>query len=273
MLVDKLNEDLIKTKDIFDIIYQRRSIRKFLDKEIPDEVLTSIFEAGIRAPFAAQLYSIVYTKDPEKIKKYKTGAYPTTKVLMVFLVDFRKIEKIIEHKKYQYDFDDTMLLWLAIQDATLVAENLILAAEAHGLGSVLLGATPLAADKVSELFSIPKDRVFPIVGLCLGYPDPTENTQIRPRYPLEHVVFEDSYKELSEEDLQECMKQMDKGYLEQGYYKNMNAKIPLSEKIGEDTYNFDNYSWSEHIVRKVIQGGWKDETLLSIMRRYGFNLK
>ncbi|MHA2097780.1 MAG: nitroreductase family protein [Candidatus Kariarchaeaceae archaeon] len=273
MLQSESKDKQIVTKDIFEIMHNRRSIRKFLDKEIPDEVVQGILEAGIRAPFAAQLYSIVYTRNPEKIKKYKTGAYPTTKLLMVFLVDFRKLEKIIDHKKYEYNFDDTMSLWLAIQDASLVAENLILAAEAYGLGSVLLGATPLNADKICDIFEIPKDRVYPLVGLCLGYPDPSENTNIRPRYPLEHIAFEDRYKELSNEDLAECMAQMDEGYLAQDYYKKLSGKIPLDAKIREDTYDMDNYSWSEHIVRKVIQGAWSDESLLTKLKRYKFNLQ
>lgn len=272
MLQSDSKDKQFETRDIFEIIHNRRSIRKFLDKDIPDDVVKGILEAGIRAPFAAQLYSIVYTRDPEKIKKYKTGAYPTTKLLMVFLVDFRKLEKIIKHKEYEYKYDDTMSLWLAVQDASLVAENLILAAEAYGLGSVLLGGTPLNADKICDIFEIPKERVFPLVGLCLGYPDQTENTDIRPRYPIEHVAFEDKYKELSDQDLSECMTQMDKGYLDQDYYKK-SGKIPLDSKIREDTFDLDNYSWSEHIVRKVIQGPWSEESLLSKLKRYGFNLQ
>jgi len=74
MLESKSKDKQIKNRDIFDIIHNRRSIRKFLDKEIPDDVVKGILEAGIKAPFAAQLYSIVYTRDPEKIKKYNTPA-------------------------------------------------------------------------------------------------------------------------------------------------------------------------------------------------------
>ncbi len=272
MLESESKDKLVENRDLFKIIHNRRSTRKFLDREISDEVVQGVLEAGIRAPFAAQLYSIVYTRDPDKIKKYKTGAYPTTKLLMVFLVDFRKLEQIIKYKKYEYNYDDTMSLWLAIQDASLVAENLILAAEAYGLGSVLLGGTPLNADKICEIFEIPKNRVYPLVGLCIGYPDQSENTDIRPRYPLKHIAFEDKYKELSDQDLAECMTQMNEGYLAQDYYKK-SGKIQLDEKIGEDSYDLNNYSWSEHIVRKVIQGPWSEESLLTKLKRYGFNLE
>lgn len=260
------------SKDIIEIIHHRRSIRKFLDKDIPEPVIRSILEAGIRAPFAAQLYSLVYTTDPEKIRQYKAGVYPTTKLLIVFLVDFRKIEKIIEYKGYQYNFDDSMTLWLALQDASLVAQNIILAAEAFGLGSVLLGATPLHSERICDVFSIPQDRVYPMVGLCLGYPDPKEGTMPRPRYPLKHIAFRDHYRDLEEDDIRECMEIMDAGYLSEHYYEKLDAKIPLDPDIRDDTYNYSNYSWSEHIVRKVIQGAWSDESLLEKLRKFNFKI-
>ncbi|MFX1507910.1 MAG: nitroreductase family protein [Promethearchaeota archaeon] len=255
--------------DLFDVINNRRSIRKFVDNPITDEVLNQILEAGIKAPFAAQLYSIVYTRDKEKMKKLRIGAYSTTQLLMIFLVDFRKIEKIIVQKKYQYDYDDGMLLWLGIQDASLVAENIILTADAVGLGSVLLGGAPLQTDVIKEVFNLPS-RVFPVVGLCLGYPDYGVETDVRPRYPLKYTAFEDTYHDLSDSEIQECMKSMDEGYITQGYYIKLQAKIPL--KKGKDSIDYDKYSWSEHQSRKYSQGSWKKESVLSILKRHGFNL-
>jgi len=120
--------------DLFKVIDNRRSIRKFLDKEIPDEVIEKILHAGIRAPFAYQITTIVYTKDKEKMKEVKRmGIYPSTKLFMVFFIDFNRMEKIVQQRGYNYDCDDSMLLWLGVQDVSLVAENLILAADALGL--------------------------------------------------------------------------------------------------------------------------------------------
>ena len=84
--------------NIFDIIKNRRSIRKFLDKDVPDIILEDILKSGIRAPFAAQLYSIIFTRDREKMR-LKSGVYPTTSVFMLFLLDFNKIEKIVKKRK------------------------------------------------------------------------------------------------------------------------------------------------------------------------------
>lgn len=256
-------------KNIFEIINNRRSIRKFTDQPISDEVIKKILSLGIRAPFAAQFYSIVYTRDKEKMHNLKIGVYSSTQLLIIFFVDFLKIEKIVTKRNYLYDYDDGMLLWLGIQDTSLVVENVILAAEAFGLGSVLLGGTPLQADTISEIFSIPS-RVFPVVGLCLGYPDLSEDTEIRPRYPLKYTTFEDSYVNHSEHDIIECMKVMDEGFLSQGYYAKLQAKIPL--KQGIDSIDYDHYSWSEHQSRKITQGKPRQGPLLTILRRHGINL-
>ncbi|MFX0211736.1 MAG: nitroreductase family protein [Candidatus Hodarchaeota archaeon] len=260
-------KDIDNLPNFFHVIHNRRSIRSFSQQEVPDDILEQIIQAGIRAPFAAQLYSIVFTRDSEKMKKLR-GIYSTTQVLFVFFVDFTKIEKIIDLRGYTYDYDDGMLLWLGIQDAVLAAENIILAADALGLGSVLIGGAPLQADSIATLFNVPK-RVFPIVALCLGYPDASVETDIRPRFPLKYIAFEDSYKDLSESEIQECMHQMDDGFITQGYYIKLRAKIPL--KKGADSIDYDKYSWSEHQSRKYTQGMWSKERLFSIIKRYGFN--
>jgi nitroreductase len=259
---------MTEAEKIFEIINNRRSMRWFLDKPITDEVLSRVLEAGMRAPFASQLCSVVYTRDKAKMEKVRMGSYPTSPLLLVFLIDVRRLEKIMAKRGHTYRFDDMMTLWIGLQDVTLAIENLTLAAEALGLGSVLLGNAPLRANIIAETFDIPK-RVFPVVGMNLGYPDPAENTEVRPRFPLRFSAFEDKYLDHSDADIDACMKQMDEGMLAQGYYIKEKTKIPLKE--GKDDIDFDRYSWCEHISRKMCQGRWSDDPLFTILQRHGFN--
>ncbi len=258
---------MTKEQNIFSIIENRKSLRRFLKKQIPDDVLKKILKAGIRAPFAAQLCSIVYTR--KKSLMLSLGAYPTSSVYMIFFIDVRRLEKIMTQRGHKYDFDDSMTLWLGIQDVTLAVENVILAAEALGMGSVLIGSVPNHANLISMKFKIPK-RVFPVVGLCLGYPDPREETDIRPRFPLQYSAFEDAYQDHTASEIQECMKAMDEGYLAQGYYIKLRAKIPLKTK--KDEVDYDKYSWSEHISRKFCQGRHAKDELIDTIRKQGFTI-
>ncbi|MFW9833583.1 MAG: nitroreductase family protein [Candidatus Thorarchaeota archaeon] len=255
---------------VLETIHNRRSIRRYLDKPVNDEILSQILRAGFRAPFAAQLCSVIYTRNREKMKEAGVGVYPTAPVHMIFFIDFVRLEKIMAHRGYEYGYDDMMAIWLGMQDVALMIENLTIAAESLGLGSVLYGMTPLRADSIAEVFKVPK-RVFPVVGMSIGYPDPAEDTEIRPRFPLEMAAFEDEYQNHTDEDIKKCMKEMDEGYISQGYYIKNNAKVPLVDK--EDTIGFDTYSWSEHISRKFRSVFKRGDPLIEVLRRHGFDIR
>ena len=259
-----------QSNTVIDIINNRRSIRQFLNKSVTDDILKQILEAGFRAPFAAQLCSAIYTRNREKMTEAGIGTYPTASVHLIFFIDLVRLEKIMKRRGHEYGYDDMMAIWLGMQDVTLVIENLTIAAESVGLGSVLYGVAPMRADEISKAFNVP-NRVFPVVGMSIGYPDPAENTEVRPRFPLEMAAFEDEYRHHTDDDIEECMKKMDEGYIAQGYYIKNKTKVALVEK--EDTLGFDKYSWSEHISRKFRSAFRRRDPLLEILRRHGFNLE
>ena len=258
------------TNVVLDTINHRRSIREYLDKPVIDEVLSQILEAGFRAPFAAQLCSVIYTRSRDRMKEAGIGVYPTAPVHMIFFIDLVRLEKIMTHRGHEYGDDDMMAIWLGMQDVVLMIENLTIAAESLGLGSVLYGLAPIRADKIAKTFNVPK-RVFPVVGISVGYPDPAEETEIRPRFPLEMAAFEDEYRNHTDEDIKICMKGMDEGFIAQGYYIKARTKVDLVDK--EDTIGFDKYSWSEHISRKFRSAFNRGDPLIDILRRRGFDLK
>ncbi len=255
---------------VLNTINNRRSIRKYLDKPVSNEIVSQILKAGFRAPFAAQLCSVIYTRSHEKMREAGIGVYPTAPLHMIFFIDLVRLEKIMKHRGHDYGYDDMMAIWLGIQDVVLMIENLTIAAESLGLGSVLYGLAPLRADSIAKTFSVPK-RVFPVVGMSVGYPDPAEDTEIRPRFPLEMAAFEDKYRDHTDEDIKICMKGMDEGFIAQGYYIKERTKVELVDK--EDTIGFDRYSWSEHISRKFRSAFRSGDPLLDILRRHGFDLK
>ena len=255
---------------VLNTINNRRSIREYLDKPVSNEILSLIFKAGFRAPFAAQLCSVIYTRSRDKMKEAGISVYPTAPVHMIFFIDVVRLEKIMAHRGHDYGYDDMMTLWLGMQDVVLMIQNLTIAAESLGLGSVLYGLTPLRAESIAKTFKVP-NRVFPVVGMSVGYLDPAEETEIRPRFPLEMVAFEDEYRDHTDQDIKSCMKVMDEGYIAQGYYIKSRTKVDLIDK--EDTIGFDTYSWSEHISRKFRSAFRREEPLLDILRRHGFDLK
>ena len=164
--------------------------------------------------------------------------------------------------------NDLSLLILGIQDASLMAENMVIAAESLGLASSFQGAVPFNAEKVIQQFKLPP-RVFPLVGLGMGYP--ASNPPTRPRYPLELCLFEEEYPQFTPQMVQDAMQVMDDSYLAQDYYRKANYIIPL-DGVKEEQFTFDNYSWTEHISRKL--GLWQrsPQGILKSLEKCGFNI-
>jgi len=246
---------------VIDTLMNRKSIRSFTDRIPSDEDIELIVRAGQQAPFAYQMGSLLLSRDRERIP-YRAPLY------FIPCIDSHRHEKIMERRGWKLVQNDLLLLLFGIQDATLMVENMIIAAESLGMGSCLIGSVPYYADKIADRFNLPP-RVFPLVGLSLGFPD--EDPPPRPRYPLEITLYEGKYPEFNEEDIVRAMKIMDDGYLAQDYYRRLGAMIRLEDGRSE-TYSYDTYSWTEHISRKTGQWEPLPDDLLDQFTARGFSI-
>ncbi|MBC8492979.1 MAG: nitroreductase family protein [Chloroflexi bacterium] len=246
---------------MIETMLNRKSIRQYRDESPSDEVLKSIVRAGQQAPFAYQLCSLLLSRNRER---NPFGA----PLLFTICVDSHRLELVMARRNWRMVNNDLSLLLFGIQDAALMAENMVIAAESLGLGSCFLGDAPYRADEIIEEYRLPK-RVFPLVQLTMGYP--AEDPPPRPRYPMEFTVFEDEYPEFDEETISQAMAEMDDGYLGQDYYRRANYMVPL-EGDREETFTFDDYSWTEHISRKAGQWLASPKELLEQLTRCGFHV-
>jgi len=244
-------------------LMDRKSVRKFTNQKLTGDELETIVRAGQQAPFASQLYSVLYSTEGQI-------AYDAP-IWFVLCVDAYKLERFMKLRGWRIVTNNLTLLLLGMQDAAYMAQNMVMAAESLGIGSCFLGAVSSSAARIRTLqkrFGLP-NRVLPMVELVMGYPD--EDFPPRPRYPLAFTLFENRYPELSDEDVKQAMKVMDDGYLRQEYYKRNGVKIEL-EDGREDRYTFDDYSWTEHISRKWGQWEESPNKLLDALQECGFSL-
>ena len=248
------------TNTVIDSMLNRKSVRKYTDQKPTDEVVETVVRAGQQAPFAAQLCSVLLTR-----KKAPFGA----PLWFTLCVDMHRMELVMAKRGWKTVANDLSLLLMAIQDVALMAENMVIAAESLGMGSCFMGTTPYRAERIQKKYHLPK-RVFPLVELVMGYPD--EEFPTRPRYPLTFTLFEDEYPELTDDMVEEAMRVMDEGYLAQGYYRKQRAKIKL-ETEREETFTYDDYSWTEHISRKWGQWMRDPQELLEQLEKCGFVIK
>ena len=198
----------MNTDAVFAALMERATVRKFTDQDVSDEVIERIAKAGRQAPYATPMYSVLVTKDPEKKRVLHSlfGALGAAPVFFLICMDIHKMECLIGSQGRFEGVDDLNLLMWSIQDAAYVAQNMVTAADAMGLGSCYLGGAPWKVETLSELFRLP-DRVFPLVGLVMGYP--AEFPAPRPRISMNHVLHWEEYRSMTADDVEKTLRFMD----------------------------------------------------------------
>lgn len=176
-----------------------RSIRKFTPRPIADSLLRELVVAGQSAATSSNLQgvSVIRVNNRQTRQALATLAGGQAYIeqaaeFLVFCADLHRagwccngtmVEGMTEH------------FIIATVDVALFAQNVVVAAESVGLGICYIGALRNDPSQVSELLALP-ENVYPVFGLCLGYPD--QDPQCKPRLPLEAVLMDDHYHEVDE---------------------------------------------------------------------------
>lgn len=172
-------DDVLQT-NLFNVMLNRRSQRKFEDKEVEDWKLEMIFAAADTAPTAGgfQGFEIFRVKNPEVKLKLAEAAnkqpYVNAPVVLVFCMDPSKVKM---------NFPPEIIRKFSVQDATLAAAYAQLAAHALGLSSVWIGMI----DEKKAMQALGTDLV-PSSILCLGYPQ--KMLQPKPKRNLVDLIHE-----------------------------------------------------------------------------------
>lgn len=173
-----------------------RTIRRYRATPIADEVVADAVRAAQQAPTSSnvQAYALVRVRDAARraeLAELCSGQAQVRDAAAFFVVcgDQRRHRLAARTSGRPYEPNlETFLL--AVIDASLFAQNLVLAFESQGYGTCYIGALRNRVPEVDRLLSLPAD-VFPLYGLCVGTPD--EEPAVRPRLPLEAVLLEERY--------------------------------------------------------------------------------
>ncbi|OGN95137.1 MAG: hypothetical protein A2Y89_02935 [Chloroflexi bacterium RBG_13_51_18] len=189
--------------DIFEAIKNRRSIRHYKSDPIDDKVIQTVLEAAHWAPSwgNAQCWRFIVVRDKkiksevadtlfkvtvdnEKVENAAAGSMKQAPVLIVVCAETGKAgcneEGVPVTNKGGYWF---------MFDIALAVQNLLLAAYAVGLGTVIVGG--FDADKVAQILNMPKE--YTVVTMTpLGVPD--SKGQVSPRKKLSEVMYYEKFK-------------------------------------------------------------------------------
>lgn len=181
--------------------FTRRTIRKYSEKDIPEDLLKKILSAGIRASTTGnmQVYSMIVTRDAEMKKRlapahFNQSMITTAPVVLTFCADFNRFNRWCRQRDAEPGYDNFLSFMTAAIDALLVAQTVCNAAEEEGLGICYLGTTTYNADKIIEILELPSG-VVPLTTVTMGWP--AEEPQQVDRLPLAAVVHYEKYHDYS----------------------------------------------------------------------------
>ncbi len=164
-----------------EFIFSRRSVRKYQKKEVPQAMIQDLLEAAMAAPSAVKKdpWHFIIVNESSVIDKI-ADLLPNAPMLrhapvaMVVCGDINKA----------HDQQESFML----QDLSAAVENILLAANALGLGTCWLGVHPRQArmDGLKQLFNLP-DHIIPMCGIAIGWPAESPETRTRFNPDLVHM--------------------------------------------------------------------------------------
>lgn len=190
---------------VIELLKSHVSVRQFTTQPVEDELLLEIIKAGQQASTSnhIQAYTIIRVKDKAKRKVIakladNQACIEECPILLVFCADLNRLGRACRMNNKRFESGYTENFILATVDTSLAAQNIMIAAESVGLGGVYIGAIRNNPEDVCESLNLPHN-VYPVFGMCLGYPEIRNN--VKPRLPLSLVFKEDSYHTDKDEEI------------------------------------------------------------------------
>jgi len=212
---------------LVETLMNRRSVRHFTQRPIPDDVFSAILEAGRLAPSTVNLQTWsfgIFTAETWKTTLGGTIPFRAQKAVIV-LGDTHRNRAVME----TFPHSPLIEYSVAIMNASLAAMNMNIAAEALGVSSVMLSETGrsglLDAGYLKEKLCLPQG-VFPIMTIVFGYARDTY-PPMPPKFPLDQITFTGSYHETDLAVLREWMTQMKVGYKASHPFSSFDAQLQI----------------------------------------------
>jgi nitroreductase len=232
---------------------EHRSVRHFLPRPLDPGLLESLIQCGQAAASSSfiQAYSVIRVTRPEVRSVIAEAAggqrwIEEAPEFLVFCADLHRINHACETAGSGQLEGYAEHGLAAVVDVSLMAQNVLLAAESQGLAGVFIGGIRNDPQAVVDQLSLP-ELVLPVFGMCLGWPN--ESHEVKPRMPVGFVLHQDKYQEVAPERVALYDEKM------AGYYASRGTNIKLSD-------------WSNAVAAAV--QGKKRQHMLAFLHSRGY---
>lgn len=241
-------------------INTRRSIRKYSEKEVSDELLNRLLGEAARTQTMGnmQLYSVVVTRSDEMKQKLAPAHFnqpmvTAAPVVLTVCADFNRASTWCRQRKAEPGYDNFLSFINAASDALLYTQTFCNLAEEEGLGLCYLGTTVYMPQMIIDVLGLPR-LVMPVATLTLGWPD--ENPPLTDRLATSAFVHEETYRDYTAADI-------DRHYAakealeENREFVKINNKETLAQIFTDIRYTKkDNEAMSEGMIEALKKQGF-----------------
>lgn len=234
----------------------RKTIRKYSDRPIPDDVMNELLETACRASTMGgmQLYSIIVTKDEETKKELSPLHFNQPMVMnapavLTFCADYHRFTRWCGLRNADAGYDNFESFYNAMIDALLAAQTFCNAAEEKGLGICFLGTTSYNPNEIIDVLHLP-ELVFPVTTITVGYP--AEDPALQDRLPLQGVVHRDRYSDYTDEGIEDIYRYKESLEVNKGFVAE-NHKENLAQVFSDVRYRRDDNERSSQEMLKALK--------------------
>ena len=238
----------------------RRSIRKYSDQPVSDELLNRLLTEASRTQTMGnlQLYSVVVTRSDE-IKKELAPAHfnqpmvTQAPVVLTICADFNRTSVWARNRKAVPGYDNFLSFVNAATDALLYTQTLCNLMDEEGLGYCYLGTTIYMPQMIIDTLQLPQ-LVMPIATLTVGWP--AEEPPLSDRLPMESFVHNETYHDYTPQQIDTYYH--DKEQLEENrHFCEINQKETLAQIFTDIRYTKkDNEAMSTGLLEALKHQGF-----------------
>ena len=244
----------------------RRTIRKYADQPVSDELLNRLMEEAARTQTMGnlQLYSVIVTRNEEMKERLSPAHFnqPMVKgapVVLTICADFNRTSTWARCRKAEPGYDNLLSFINAATDALLYTQTLCNLMDEEGLGYCYLGTTVYQPQQIIEALHLPK-LVMPIATLTIGWP--AEEPALSDRLPLESFVHQERYNDYTGKDIDTYY--YNKEHLEENlHFVKINHKETLAQVFTDIRYTRkDIEAISKELLATLVRQGFLPHTIL-----------
>lgn len=238
----------------------RRSIRRYSDKEVTDELLRRLLGEAQRTQTMGnlQLYSVVVTRD-EQMKQRLAPAHfnqpmvTAAPVVLTFCADFHRTSLWAENRKAVPGYGNFLSFINAMSDTLLYCQTFCNLADEEGLGYCYLGTTVYMPQAIIDTLHLPR-LVMPVATITLGWPD--EKPEQTDRLPLQAVVHAETYHDYTPQTIDEYYTPTESLPVNKEFVR-INNKETLAQIFTDIRYTkADNEAMSEGLIAALRSQGF-----------------